>query len=105
MNIKLQDNTSIVLNELHASCERAMEECAMIAESQTKVLCPVDTGNLRSSYTHESDQEHMTVGTDVEYGKYQELGTYKMTAQPHLRPSFERNITQFKSIVEGNLRR
>jgi HK97 gp10 family phage protein len=53
--------------------------------------CPVDTGRLRASITHEiaSDVEGLVgrVGTDVEYAPYVEFGTGRMAAQPYLRPA------------------
>lgn len=60
-------------------------------ERRAKHLCPVDTGRLRSSITHgmASDARGIYgwVGTDVEYGKYVEMGTSRMAAQPFLRPA------------------
>jgi HK97 gp10 family phage protein len=66
---------------------------AIKVEAAAKRLCSVDTGRLRSSITWEmarDDQGLMaTVGTDVEYGVYIELGTSHMAAQPFLRPALE----------------
>lgn len=53
--------------------------------------CPVDTGRLRSSITHEVDRDSEglvgTVGTNVEYAPYVEFGTSHNQAQPFLRPA------------------
>lgn len=53
--------------------------------------CPVDTGRLRSSITHEvgRDGEGLvgTVGSNVEYAPYVEFGTSHNQAQPFLRPA------------------
>jgi HK97 gp10 family phage protein len=53
--------------------------------------CPVDTGRLRSSITHEIAADHRglvgRVGTDVEYAPYVEYGTSRSPAQPYLRPA------------------
>lgn len=105
IEIKLTANKAPQVKALlKAQLHKAMEECAMLAESDTKILVPVDTGRLRRSYTHVSDSEKMTVGTNVDYGKYQELGTSRNRPQPHLRPAFENNVQQFKNIIERNLR-
>lgn len=53
--------------------------------------CPVDTGRLRSSITHQisSDNQGLVgrVGTDVDYAPHVEYGTSHMAAQPYLRPA------------------
>lgn len=64
-------------------------------ERDAKLVCPVDTGNLRSSITTsvESDGSNVTatVGTNVEYAPFVEYGTKKMSAKPFLIPAFESN--------------
>lgn len=64
---------------------------AIRVESAAKRLCPVDTGRLRASITHDLSEDvrglFAQVGTDVEYAKYVELGTSRMSAQPFLRPA------------------
>lgn len=53
--------------------------------------CPVDTGRLRSSVTHQVQQDGKglvgIVGTDVDYAPHVEFGTVNMAAQPFLRPA------------------
>lgn len=60
-------------------------------ERAAKQLCPVDTGRLRSSVTHELDRDGQgivgVVGTDVDYAPYVEFGTSRASAQPFLRPA------------------
>lgn len=64
---------------------------AIKVEGQAKRLCPVDTGRLRASITHDVDKDdqgiYAMVGTDVHYGPYIELGTRFMRPQPYLRPA------------------
>lgn len=64
---------------------------AIRVEATAKRLCPVDTGRLRSSITHdlaEDDQGLLAlVGSSVEYAIYQELGTRYMRPQSYLRPA------------------
>lgn len=66
---------------------------AIDVETTAKRLCPVDTGRLRASITHvigiEEGKQAAYVGSNVEYAIYQELGTYKMAAQPYLRPALQ----------------
>lgn len=106
MNFKLNidSHSEEFLNAKAEAITRAMKEVAMTAESFAKIRCPVDTGNLRNSITNESDESTALIGTNVEYGKYQELGTYKMKAQPFMGPAFEENMGQYKSIIESALK-
>lgn len=57
-------------------------------------LCPVDTGALRDSITHEVGDVsgvltlRLSAGDErIDYAKYVELGTRHQQAQPFLRPA------------------
>jgi len=67
------------------------EAIAVSVEAAAKRICPVDTGRLRASITHEVDASpgkiEGRVGTNVEYAAYVELGTRRASAQPYLRPA------------------
>ena len=55
-------------------------------------LAPVDTGALRDSYLEESEMISDLVfraQDGVPYGIFQELGTSRMAAQPHVVPAME----------------
>lgn len=64
---------------------------ALRVESAAKRLCPVVTGRLRSSITHdlEHDSQGLVafVGSDVHYAPHVELGTRYQRPQPYLRPA------------------
>ena len=72
---------------------RDLQRRALQVDRAAKQLCPVDTGRLRSSITNELGQDGdglvATIGTNVEYAPYVELGTSKMAAQPFLLPALE----------------
>ena len=63
-----------------------------------KTVVPVRTGALRDSLHMFIDDTNATViiGTDIGYGKFVELGTSKMTAQPYLMPSLLTAINEFR---------
>lgn len=79
------------LAELDREIAKDLERRAVKVEAAAKRLCPVDTGRLRSSITHETgtdDRGHVArIGTNVVYGVYVELGTSRAKAQPYLRPA------------------
>lgn len=61
-----------------------------------KRFCPVDTGRLRASIGVSQSFGHegavTTVGSNVEYAAYVELGTRYQRAQPYLRPALDEVI-------------
>lgn len=97
------DNTAAVKGGLQSAFARALERIGLQAEGYAKDLCPVDTGNLRNSITHTSDGKAAYIGTNVEYGKYVELGTVKMAAQPYLRPAAADHGETYRNIVKDEL--
>lgn len=91
-----------VLNEESKRRRTALEIIGGRAESHAKAACPVDTGRLRNSITHQQESENVeVVGTNVSYGPYVELGTSKMAAQPFLRPAAEGHTAEYKGILES----
>lgn len=97
------DNTAAIKGGLQSAFARALERIGLQAEGYAKDLCPVDTGNLRNSITHTSDGNAAYIGTNVEYGKYVELGTVKMAAQPFLRPAASGHTGTYANIVKDEL--
>lgn len=55
--------------------EQALTECALMVEAAAKINCPVDTGLLRSSITHNVYADYTEIGTNYSYAPYVEYGT------------------------------
>lgn len=72
MIVEITDNSGLVREEMQAAVLRALEKCGLTAEGYAKLLCPVDTGNLRNSITHQVDGggDAVYIGTNSEYGAY-----------------------------------
>lgn len=89
MRIKYNDKE--VLDAVRKQGKKHITKFAIVVERYAKELCPVDTGNLRRSITHDVETHDDViigqVGTPVHYGPYVELGTRKMAARPYLRPA------------------
>ena len=97
-------NTSTALNGLKDAKKRALEICGGKCETYAKQLCPVDTGRLRNSITHQQyDESTEIIGTNVEYAPYVELGTKRQKAQPYLRPAAENHADEYKAIWNNEL--
>lgn len=73
------------------------------AVTEITELGAVDTGRLRGSITHATDQDSAYIGTDVEYAQYVELGTYKMAARPFLRNAITKYTDDYKRIIQSGL--
>lgn len=130
MNIEITDNSGLVREEFQAACLRALEKCGLTAEGYAKMLCPVDTGNLRNSITHRVDEGEPAVyiGSALEYAPYPELGTgiytpggrptpwlyqdakgnwhftHGQRAQPFLKPAVADHVSTYRGIIESELK-
>lgn len=102
--------------EIAAEMEEAsvalVRETAQAIEQDVKGggphAAPIRTGNLRRSYhTDYREPTHAEVGNDLdvaEYAIYVEYGTYKMAAQPHLRPATDAQRQPFLDKLYAILR-
>lgn len=106
-NVKFVSNVSTVKSALQAKKNMALEIIGGKAESYAKKLCPVDTGNLRNSITHQQyDDNTEMIGTSVEYAPYVELGHRKpngghVAPKPYLRPAAENHSEEYKAILKS----
>lgn len=129
-NLVFDDYSQDVLDQFHDAVMRALWRCGSEAEGYAKDLCPVDTGLLRNSITHDVDEDELTaqIGTNVEYAPYVELGTgiyaeqggrptpwvyqddngnWHWTrgneAQPFLKPAVSDHTQTYRNIIEDEL--
>lgn len=101
VNININKN---ITGQVGVACQRALEICGGMAESYAKMRCPVDTGNLRNSITHQMDGDTtVEIGTSVEYAPYVELGTYKMAARPYIVPAVEEHADEYRGVIINEL--
>lgn len=100
------DNTELVVNGINEEVLRALERIGQAAEGYAKDLCPVDTGNLRSSITHVVDESNgaVYIGSNTSYAPFVELGTVKQQAQPYLKPAATEHGQTYRNIMEEELK-
>lgn len=104
MSVKITNNHKDEIEAALASAiPMALEKCGLVAEGYAKRLCPVDTGNLRNSLTHTTDENTAYIGTAVEYAPYVELGTSRTRAQPYLKPAIIDHIQEYEDILKNAL--
>ena len=103
--VSFHSNLGLITKATEEQLARAAEIIGGMAESHAKEACPVDTGNLRNSITHATEDSGHTVviGSDVEYAPYVELGTVKMSPRPYLRPAIENHIPEYQSVIQAVL--
>lgn len=99
-----EDNVKAAAEGIADAVRKSLEEMGLAGEGFAKAKCPVDTGNLRNSITHATDDTSAYIGTNVEYAPYVELGTVRTRAQPYLRPAATEHSSTYRSILERNLK-
>lgn len=137
MSVEFTDNSAEVLAELEQAKARALEIIGQQAERYAKDVCPVGTpestgkkgyigGTLRNSITHRVSEDEMSLGSNVEYAPYVELGTGPyfeappeweqftttrgsgigksfVRPRPYLRPAIEDHRDEYKEIIQSEL--
>lgn len=104
MDVKITNNADKFRDALPEQIEQALIAIGLTAETYAKRDCPVDTGRLRNSITHAYDDDSAYIGTNVEYGKYVELGTSRMAARPYLGPAATQHSEEYKNIAKQALK-
>ena len=102
--VKITSNAELFEQASDEAIARALEAIGLQAEGYAKMLCPVDTGNLRNSITHAVEGISAYIGTNVEYAPYVEYGTSKTRAQPFLQPAAYNHADEYKRMVEYYLK-
>lgn len=103
--VTLTNNAGAFRDEMAEKVETALEMCGFLGEGYAKLLCPVDTGRLRSSISHAPDGNTEYIGTNVDYAPYLEYGTVDMKAQPYLKPAVAKHEYEYRELIRSILTR
>lgn len=129
------NNIGEVMEALDGFTERALTMIGIKAEKYAKARCPVGTpestgkkgyrgGTLRNSITFQVEGDMLSVGTNVEYAPYVELGTGPyfqsppaweqfgtkkgsgtgrgyVKPRPYLKPAITDHIDEYKKIIQN----
>lgn len=138
MSVQVIDNSAEALAGLERAKARALEIIGLKAEGYAKRLCPVGTvestgikgyrgGTLRNSITHVVDGDVLSVGSNIPYAAFVELGTGPHFEPPpdwetfsskrgsgvgrgyvkprrYLQPAIEEHAGEYKTIAENELK-
>lgn len=106
--VVIESHLGDVINELNSRVPVILEALGIEAEgnavTEITELGAVDTGRLRGSISHATDDTSAYIGTNVEYAPYVELGTRKMAARPFLRNAITKYTDDYKRIIEEGLK-
>lgn len=122
--VEVIDNSEDTIDAKDEAIRRALEAVGIQAEGHAKIKCPVDTGRLRGSISHQVGSgfdSSVYIGTNVEYapsieyGHKQEVGRYVpaigkrlkrafVPAKPFLKPAIEENLDEYKNIFHTFLK-
>ncbi len=69
MSVQFKDNSREVKAALSSATKRGLEAIGLAAEGHAKDITPVDTGRLRNSIAHATDDTSAYIGTNVEVEK------------------------------------
>lgn len=113
----LKGSTTPLLNEVEYKKKQCLQAWASSAHKNAVVEINntiydtpevngyVRTGRLRNSLTSAVSGDTMYVGTNVEYAKFQELGTSKGIKPKHfLSNSLNKHLGEYKAIMEATLK-
>ena len=70
MKVDYKDNSQRILTAMEKGIKNGLEAIGLTAETYAKKATPVDTGRLRNSISHETDEEAVYIGTNVEYAAF-----------------------------------
>ena len=104
MSYTYTDNTDEVLAALERAKRRGLEAIGLTAEGYAKRETPVDTGRLRNSISHATDDEAAYIGTNVEYAPYVELGARGRQGKHMLQRAATEHADEYKQIMEDALK-
>ena len=111
---KLEWNDRDILRNISNITQAISREGAVLIARETRQAIPWDTGKLATSVHVEKsrykDGGYMVTVQGPKYGSYGkwyasfvELGTYKDTAQPYLRPTMHRNARKIQKMYRDAL--
>lgn len=104
MKVDYKDNSEQVLSAMEKAIKNGLEAIGLTAEGHAKKETPVDTGRLRNSISHATDDEAAYIGTNVEYAPYVELGARGRKGAHMLQKAATEHTDEYKRIMEDAMK-
>lgn len=103
-NVEINDNRIKIKDVMESKKSLILESWGFTAESFAKGYTPVVTGNLRNSISHKADlnDDSVSIGTNVDYAKYVELGYCGKHDETHhmLQKALENHENTYRNIAK-----
>ena len=111
-SVQITSKAQDVLRAMREQVILGLEAIGQEAEGYAKDDCPVDTGRLRNSITHEVVDMDVYIGTNVEYAPYVEFNEKARHDPPDfgggkahfLRDAATTHGDHYKAIMEAALK-
>lgn len=102
------NNAREIEQAIDQAIARALEAIGLQAEGYAKADCPVDTGRLRNSITHQvsTGDNTVVIGTNVEYARFVEEDSHggKRKGRHFLKKAAENHGGEYRKILESMLK-
>lgn len=85
------------------SPQEALKAAGDVGVAEAKRLARIKTGKMRDSTRADVTKDSLTIGSYVTYAIYNEMGTYRMSAQPFITPGMERAFDELVRIMNTQL--
>ena len=104
-----KDNTKIILEALKNAKRRGLKAIGETAEGHAKDVIieehRVNTSRMLNSIGHGEEEDYTEVGTNVEYAKYQELGTSRgIKPARFLTRAATEHTDEYRALMENSLK-
>ena len=104
-NYTVKDNTGEFSLAYEGARKRALEAIGLTAEAHAKKNeTAIDTGRLRNSISHATDDEAAYIGTNVEYAPYIELGARGRPGLHFLQRAATEHGAEYKKLLEDSMK-
>ena len=84
-----------------AMVNRVLDAGVKTTLATSQGLARVDTGRMRSDVTISGGGDSRTMTWNAEYTGFNEFGTYKMSAQPFVRPGADAGLAAMQAEMGG----
>ena len=100
------DRSKEFIAQYQKALEKALEECGKVGTAEMQSNAPVDTGQLKRSYSSgwKIIGLRCYVGTNVDYAEHVEFKPVNKGGRPHIRMSLEIHKGDFVEIIQKHLK-
>jgi HK97 gp10 family phage protein len=104
VRIQVTNNIPSFLDIFRRNKIKTLTEIGKFCTGKMDYYAAVDTGFMKSRNDYRITMDkNLKLINDCHYAGYQEFGTYKMNAQPFMRPSVYGHLTEIEMIAGRNM--